>query len=149
MSSSEDFVKHVFSSHATYSFAFKDYIQPNAIIIPAPQGVKNSVVLMLVPDTPIDGTLQLQYRVALQPPGSYIHIHNLIIFFWGDPPENLKAEPLTVSFFPDKSDRDTIKTLTFHDGRAFADDQPMPKFGQRDPEWKGNKWMPLSQPAKP
>jgi hypothetical protein len=149
LSNSEEFVKQVFSTHVTYMFAFKDFVQPNAVVIPAPQGTKNTVVLMLVPNSPIDGTLQLQYRVALQPPGSYFHIHNLILFFWGDPAENLKTDMLSVSFFPDTSDKETIRTLTVRDGRVYADDQPLPKFGQPDPDWKGNKWMPLAQPAKP
>ena len=98
ISSSEEFVKQVFSTHITYMFAFKDFVQPNAVVIPAPQGVKNSIVMMLVPDTPIQGTLQLQYKIFMQPPGSYFQIHNLIIFFWGDPPQNLKTDGLAVSF---------------------------------------------------
>ena len=149
ISSSEDFVKQVFSTHATYIFAFKDYIQPNAVVLPAPKGGKNTVVLMLVPESPIDGTLQLQYKIFVQPPGSYSHIHNLILFFWGDPPDNLKTDTLAVSFFPDKSDKETIKALTVRDGRVYADDQPMPKFGQPDPDFKGNKWMPLVDNTKP
>ncbi len=151
ISSSEDFVKKVFSTHATYIFSFKEFVQPNAIVFPAPQGVKgsNTLVLMLVPDTPIDGTLQLQYKIFLQPQLSYWHIHNLILLLWGDPAENLKTDMLSVSYFPDKSDKETIKALTMRDGRAYADDQPLPKFGQPDPYWKGNKWMPLGQPAQP
>jgi hypothetical protein len=148
ISSSEEFVKQVFSTHVTYYFVFDNFIKPNhSIVIPAAPGVKNSVVYMLVPNTPIDGTLQLQYKVAVQPVGSYFHIHNLIIFFWGDPAENLKAEPLAVSFFPDKSDKDTIKSLYVRDGRVYADGQPFPKFGQPDPDWKGNKWIPFAQAA--
>jgi hypothetical protein len=106
---------------------------------------------MLVPDTPIDGTLQLQYKVTVQPSYSYFHIHNLIIFFWGDPADNLKLEPLVVSYFPDKGDKDTINALTVRDGRVYADDQPLPKYGQPDPDFKGNMWMEISppQPALP
>jgi hypothetical protein len=149
ISSSEDFVKHVFSMHATYMFSISEFVQANAIVIPAPQGVKNSTVYMLVPDTPVDGTLQLQWGVYAQPPNSYLHIHNLIIFFWGENPNNLKANALAVSFFADKSDRETIKTLSFRDGRAYADDQPLPKFFQPDPEFKGNKWMPFISTPPP
>jgi hypothetical protein len=151
ISSSEEFVKKVFSAHVTYEFTFKDFVQPKAIVIPPPQGSKNgnTVVLMLVPDAPIEGTLQLQYKIYMQPPTSYVHIHNLIVFFWGDPAENLKTDMLSVSFFPDKSDKETIKALTMRDGRVYADDQPLPKFGQPDPDWKGNKWFPLLTPPKP
>jgi hypothetical protein len=149
ISSSEEFVKKVFSTHATYIFGFKDFDKSNAVVIPASQGTKNTVVYMLVPNAPIDGTLQLQYKIYVQPPGSYIHIHNLILFFWGDPADNLKTDTLAVSFFPDNSDKETIKALTVRDGRVYADDQPLPKFGQPDPDWKGNKWMPLGDNTKP
>lgn len=151
ISSSEEFVKQVFSTHVTSYFAFNEFVQQTVIVIPPPQGANNSntVVLMLLPDSPIDGTLQLQFKVALEPPGSYLHLHNLILFFWGDPPEVLKSGMLAVSYFPDKSDKEIIKALTIRDGRVYADDQPMPKFGQADPDFKGNKWMPLAQPAKP
>ncbi len=153
ISSSEDFVKQVFSTHATYMFSFSDFMQPNAIVLPATGNAKNTVVFMLVPETPIEGTLQLQYKVYTQPFSSFLHIHNLIIFFWGDPAANLKTDFLSVSLFPDKSDKEKIKTLTLRDGRVYADDQPFPKFGQPDPDWNGNKWMPLAQPpvqpAKP
>ena len=44
---------------------------------------------------------------------------------------------LAVSYFPDKSDKEIIKALTIRDGRVYADDQPMPKFGQADPDFKG------------
>jgi len=149
LSSSEDLVKHVFSTHATYLFGFQNFVQPNAVVIPATQGAKNTMVFMLVPDTPIDGTLQLQYKIYMQPPNSFFHIHNLIIFFWGDPPDNLKSDTLAVIFFPDKTDKETIKTLSVRNGRVYADDQPFPKFGQPDPDWKGNKWFTGNQTVKP
>ena len=48
VSSSEAFVKHVFSSHTSYIFSFPTFEQPNAVIIPAPKRVlKNSTVYML------------------------------------------------------------------------------------------------------
>jgi hypothetical protein len=147
ISSSEDFVKHVFSTHATYFFTFEDFVRPNAVVIPAPPGIKNSVVLMLLPNSPIPGTLQLQYKIYVQPANSYFQVHNMIVFFWGDPPGNLKTESLVVSYFPDKSDKETIKTLSIRDGRTFADDEPLPKFGQPDPDWKGDKWFPAPKPA--
>lgn len=105
---------------------------------------------------PIQGTLQLQQQVAVQPPDSYFNIHNLVVFFWGDPASGLEQKPLTVSYFPDKSDADKIHTLSDHDGRLFADDQPLPKFDRPDPDFKGNKWMKveggevtLIEPSRP
>lgn len=145
ISNSEDFVKHVFSSHTSYMFGFPTFEQPNAVIIPAPTGVKNSVVYMLLPVAPMDGTMQLQYRIFLQPPGSYFHLHNLIIFFWGDPPGNLKQDSITISVFPDTSDKDLIKALTVKDGRVFADGEPLPKFNVSDPDYKGSKWFPIAK----
>lgn len=142
ISNSEDFVRHVFSTHATYMFTFPTFIQPTSIIVPAPAGVKNSVVYMLLPVTPMEGTIQLQYKIFLQPPNSYFHLHNLLIFFWGDPPENLKQDTLSVSLFPDTSDKELIKTITFKDGRVFADGDPLPKLGMPDPDFKGSKWAP-------
>jgi hypothetical protein len=114
------------------------------VVPPSTKENKNTVVYLLLDAAPIEGTLQLQYFVSVQPPDSYLHIHNLVIFFWGDPAENLQQKPLSVSYFPDKSDKTMIKSLSEHDGRAFADDQPLPKFGQNDPDFKGDKWIPVS-----
>jgi hypothetical protein len=104
---------------------------------------------MLLPSAPISGTLQLQYHIFVQPPGSYVNIHNLIIFSCSDPADNLKQKPMSVSYFPDSSDKDLIHTLSEHDGRVFADDQPMPKANQPDPDFKGNKWMRFGPPPAP
>ena len=148
LSSSQDFVKSVFGSHVTQYFSFKlnpgatrtvDRTNRYAVIPPTGQG--STIVLMLLNATPIDGTLQLQQRVAVQPPGSFLNIHNLVIFFWGDSASGLEAQPISVSYFPDKSDADIIRSLSDHDGRVFADDQPLQKFGEPDPDFKGNKWL--------
>jgi len=56
--------------------------------------------------------------------------------------ENLERKPLPVSYFPDKSDKELIHSLLERDGRVFADDEPLPKFDQPDPDFKGNKWIP-------
>jgi hypothetical protein len=145
ISNSEDFVKHVFSSHVSYSFGFPVFEQPNAVVIPAPKGVKSSMVYMLLPVAPMDGTMQMQYRIFLQPPGSYFHLHNLIIFRWDDAPESLKQDAITISLFPDTSDKDLIKALTVKDGRVFADGEPLPKFNAPDPDYKGSKWYPIAK----
>ena len=156
ISSSEEFVKSVFSSHVTEYFILKltpgavrtiDVNKRFAIIPPPAKEARNTVVLMLLTSTPILGTLQLQQQVAVQPPGSFFNLHNLVVFFWGDAASGLETKPLSVSYFPDKSDPDIIHSLSEKDGRMFADDQPMPKFGEADPDFKGNKWMPVSAPA--
>jgi hypothetical protein len=151
LSSSEEFAKSVFSSHLTEYFNLKvnagaaptvDVKKRYAIIPPFTKDAKNTIVFLLLDTSPIQGTLQLQQQVAVQPPGSYFSIHNMVVFFWGDPASGLEQKPLSVSYFPDKSDTDIIHTLSDHDGRLFADDQPLPtKFEAPDPDFKGNKWM--------
>jgi hypothetical protein len=141
ISSSEDFIKHVFGSHISYLYSFPDFIQPNhAIIIPAPKGVKNSTVLMLAPSTPVEGTIQLQWGIFLQQPNTYLQFHNLIVFFWGDPPDELKNNNIAISFFADSGDKKLFKRLDFKDGRAYVDDQPLPKFFQPDPDFTGKQF---------
>jgi hypothetical protein len=149
ISSSQDFIKSVFASHAVDLFQVGQPPQTRYAVIPPLQG-GNTVVLLLLQKTPIDGTLQLQYNIFSQPPNSYFHLfHNVIVFFWGDPPDNLKQKPLSVSYFPDTDDKDLIQSLSVHDGRAWADDQPLPKFNQPDPDFKGNKWMPVGPSPPP
>ena len=109
-------------------------------------GNRQTNVWLLLMATPIKGTLQLQQQVALQPPGSYSNFHNLVFFSWGDPTANLEQKPFFVSYFPDKSDKEVIHSLSEHDGRVFADDQPLPKVGEADPDFRGNKWIPWRPP---
>ena len=164
LASSEEFVKQVFSTHVSYQFTFpKKWDDKNASNSPDTPFIVNSVnvkglahhtggatstvVYMLVPYTPIDGTLQLQFQISVQPPESYFFVHNLIVFFWGDAPETLGNHPLNVSFYPDKSDKEIIKTISFHGERVFADDQPMPMYRDDDPNFTGNKWIPDPHPV--
>jgi len=151
ISSSEEFVKSVFSSHMVQIFSIGQLPKDHYAIVPPPsKEVKNTVVLLLLNSAPIQGTLQVQYHIFVQPPDSYFFIHNLVFFFWGDPAENLQQKPISVSYFPDRSDKEVIHSLSEHDGRVFADDQPLPKFFQPDPDFKGNKWMPIApSSAKP
>jgi hypothetical protein len=152
LSSSEDFAKSVFSSHVTDIFAIGQPPKDRyAVVPPSTSYMKNTVVFLLLNKAPIQGTLQVQFYISLEPPNSYFQLfHNLIIFFWGDPPDNLQQKPLSVSYFPDTSDNELIHSLSQHDGRVWADDQPLPKFNEPDPDFKGNKWIPLQpSPAKP
>jgi hypothetical protein len=128
LSSSEEFVKSIFSSHVVEIFNIGQPPKDHYAIIPPPtKEIKNTVVWLLLDAAPIQGTLQLQYHISVQPPNSYFRIaHNLIVFFWGDPAENLERKPLTVSYFPDKSDKELIHSLSERDGRVFADDEPLP-----------------------
>jgi|SRR5580692_1334562 hypothetical protein len=150
ISSSQDFVKGVFSSHVFEVFQIGQPPATRYAVVPPPPGTKVTTVLLLLQSVPIPSTLQLQFHIFAQPPNSYFTIKNLVIFGWSDPPEVLKTQQLSASYFPDSSDKDIIHSLSEHDGRIFADDQPLPKFNQVDPDFKGNKWMPVVQnPAKP
>jgi hypothetical protein len=109
------------------------------------------IVFLLLKETPIQNTIQLRYHVFTQQPNTYlVLVHNLIVFFWGEPAANLTNKQISVSYFPDRSDKELIHSISEHDGRWYADDQPLPKIGQPDLDFKGNKWMPLvSSPSKP
>jgi putative transposase len=91
-----------------------------------PKDRNRSVIFMLLSASPVRETLQLQYRVFAQPPNSFITVHNLVVFFRGDPLGNLTDQQLSASYFPDDSDKDLIKTLSERDGRIFADGEPLP-----------------------
>lgn len=151
LSSSQDFVKSIFSSHVVQIFNIGQPPKDRyAVVPPSSETVKMTVVWLLLDKTPVAGTLQLQYYIFTQPPNSFFSIaHNLVVFFWSDPPGNLEQRPLSVSYFPDTSDKEIIHSLSEHDGRVWADDQPLPKMNEADPDFKGNKWMPLAGPAKP
>jgi hypothetical protein len=149
LSSSEEFAKKVFSSRITRFFDFsamqKDQVSvtKNTVVVPPQNGNKNTVVYVLLPEAPIDQTLELQYKIYTQPRNSYFQMKNLVIFFWGDSPDALKQAPLQISYFADSSDKDIPQSLSYHDGRVFADDQPFPKFGEPDSDFRGNKWIRL------
>ena len=155
LSNSQDFIKNIFGTHRADVFLGLPHSQGSPLgryaIVPPVKGSNNTVVLLLLTATPIPNTLQLQFHVFAQQPNTYtVLAHNLVIFFWGDPAANLEGKQLSASYFADLSDKEIIHSLSEHDGRWFADDEPLPKFNQPDPDWKGNKWMPLPQaPAKP
>jgi hypothetical protein len=143
LSSSEEFIKSVFSSHMVEIFKIDQSSQGRyAVVPPTTKEAARTVVWILLDAAPIHGTLQLQYYISVQPPYSYFRIaHNLIVFFWGDPTERLQEKPLSISYFPDKSDKELIRSLSEHDGRVYADNEPLPKLSGPDPDFKGNKWI--------
>jgi len=149
ISSSEDFVKSVFSSHTVDFFWVGQGPDKRYAVLPPPAGGKQTAVFLLLRSTPIPETLQLQFHIFTQPQNSYFRVaHNLVIFFWADPPDNLKQQQLSVAYFPDSGDKELIQSLEMHDGRVFADGEPLPKFNQPDPDFKGSKWIHLEAPAK-
>jgi hypothetical protein len=128
ISSSEEFVKSVFSSHVVEFFNIGQPPENRyAVVPPTPPGNK-TVVFLLLGSSPLPGTLQLQFHIYTQPPNSYTTIHNIVVFFWADAPDTLKTHQLSVSYFPDKSDQEITKSLSQHDGRVYADSKPLPNF---------------------
>lgn len=148
LSSSEEFAKKVFSSHRTLTYDLKTYPATGALVIPNKSSNQGAVVFLLLPEKPIAETLEIKYRIFAQPRNSYFVLQNIVVFFWADPAATLKDWPLEISYFPDTGDKDIAHALSIRDSRVYADDIPFPKFGESDPDFKGNKWMPLI-PATP
>jgi len=157
ISSSQNFIKEVFSSFTTDITTVNLEPNPKFAVIPPIKGrtmVLNgkdiTVVYVLLHATPIQGTVQLQWGVFAQPRNSYIMVvHNLFVTFWADPPGSLANSAFNISYFPDTSDKDLIQTLSVKDGRVYADGEPLPKIGQPDPDFKGDKWIQMPQTAVP
>lgn len=146
LSSSEDLAKEILSSRIVNAKAFTDpkgisapvvsatLASVNYAVVPPPGGKGNTLVYILLPSTPISNTLDLQYRISMQPRDSYFTIHNLLIFFWGDSVESLKQYPLIATYFPDRADKQLIKALSVVDGKVLADDKPAwPQFSDTPP----------------
>lgn len=155
ISSSQNFVKEIFSSYTTDIISVGN--EPKSAYAIQPQGEKPfningkniAFVYLLLHSTPIQGTVQLQWGVFAQPRNSYFMVaHNLLVTLWGDPQGGLGQNAFDISYFPDTGDKETIKSLTVRDGRVYADGEPLPKLGQVDPDFKGNKWMPAPTQAK-
>ena len=151
LSSTEEFTKHVFSTHAIAMFKFPTAVQSNVIVVPTPiDGDNIAMVVALLPNTPIEGTLQVQFGPLVQPPYLYTHIHNLVLFKSNANAEVLKTLQMVVTYFPDTSDKTILNLLTIKDGQIFADGKPLSQFGElSNPDFAWNKWMRSSPAMKP
>ncbi len=141
ISSSEEFVKQVFSSHTTDSFVVGQQPTNRVVTRPPAAGGNRAIVVFLLSNTPISQTLQLQYRVFAQPAGSFFNIHNMVVFFWGEPLGNLNNQQLSASYFPDKTDTTIIHSLTEDKGRIYADGVPLPYLNEPDADFKDNQFF--------
>jgi hypothetical protein len=101
LSSSEEFARSIFSSHRVDFFQPEQSPADHYRILPRAKG-NGATVYLLLNRVPIAETLQLQFHIFSQPSNSYVTIHNLVVFSWGDPAETLKAHQLSASYFPDK-----------------------------------------------
>ena len=140
ISSSEEFVKSVFKSHLIEFFHIGQMQDSRYAVLPPPAGGKLTSVYFILKSTAIPETVQLQFYVSAQPLDSYMPVHNLVMFCWGDSVDALKTHDLSVSYFPDKSDKEVLHALTEHDGREFVDGEPLP-ICDHDPAFAGNKWL--------
>lgn len=148
LSSSQEFVRDIFKSHHTEYFDATRSPSARYRILPRKNG-QGATVYILLDQTPIAETLDLQFHIYSQPHGSYIAIHNLVVFSWGDPDANLKTHPLVATYFPDDLDHEAIKSLSEEAGRIYADGEPLPRFGEVDASFVGNKWTNVvNNPAK-
>jgi hypothetical protein len=68
--------------------------------------------------------VEMKWRVASQPRNSFQVQNNLLTFFWGEPVENLRQNPLEVTYVPDPTSKTPlIKALSVKDKSVFADDR--------------------------
>jgi hypothetical protein len=91
---------------------------------------------VLLPESPIQESLSLQYHVFSQPPGSYwLYGKNLVLFAWGESESNLRTKPLYLRFVPDPKPMAMYSALERRGDRIFVDGKPLPYANLRDDPW--------------
>jgi len=135
ITSSEDFAKKIFSSHKRFSFDIKTMEKSQYAIVDAgqsPDGIQLSALYLIIPSTPVEGTLDIQFNQTMAAPGSFGSIHNVAVIILQKPSQDqLTGKPITLGYFPDPEDKMLLRTLTVKEGRAFADNMALP-FGKQD-----------------
>jgi hypothetical protein len=131
LASTNELVKSIFSKGTTEYFDTKAN-NSRTVIVPAGAG---AAVYILLKDTPIVQTLEIKWRVASQPRGSYFPVKdNAIVFVWGEPLDNLKQNPLEVTYIPDPTaTTESFKMLSLTDGHVFADTFRLPDIAPQPP----------------
>jgi hypothetical protein len=92
--------------------------------VPAAPGQpqKGAVVYMLLKSAPIFQTVQINFHIFVQPKSSYRLSGNVVIFYWADPADNIKAFPIEVSYVPDPTYKGPVySALSVNGGHIFAD----------------------------
>lgn len=80
-------------------------------------------VLFVLDFVPIPNTVELQYYIYSQPPGSYSTFNNVILFNWSDAVSKLETKQFSVRYIADYS-RSSEKTEVFiKDGYLVAKDK--------------------------
>jgi uncharacterized phage infection (PIP) family protein YhgE len=119
LASTDELVKALFSKGVTEYFQTATN-SPTTVIVPLKSG---AWVFMLLKSQPIFQTIEVKWRVFSQPRGSYGLSNNVLFFSWGDPSDNLKQNPLEVTYVPDPTAKiPTFRTLSVRDGGVFADE---------------------------
>jgi len=130
LTSTNDLVKAMFSKGEVEKFqtgvGTNDRFAVYAVPATPPQGQRGAIVYMLLKSAPIPQTVQINFRIYVQPKDSYAITRNLLQFFWADPVEALKQWPLEVSYVPDPTNTQGIfSKLSVRNGVIFADDQQL------------------------
>ena len=119
LANTDELVKTLFSKGTTEYF-FTKTNAPNVVVMPTANG---AIVFMLLKSSPIYQTLELKWRVASQPRNSYNVRNNVVTFFWGESAENLRQNPLEVTYVPDPTSKNTVFTTLSVKGKSvFADE---------------------------
>lgn len=144
LANSESLAKQIFSSHRSIIADLKTDPKGSFEETQAPEH-DMVIIYLLLPDTPIDGTIQVQYNQIVAAPRSSAHVHNmLILFIQKAARDELLSRPISIAYFPDTTDHDLIHNLNMVDGRVYADGEGLPKIGQTDPDFKPSKWFPTA-----
>jgi hypothetical protein len=120
LASTDVLVKALFSKGTTEYFETTAN-GPNVLIVPMPKG-NGAMVFMLLKSAPIYQTIEVKWRVFSQPRASYIVTNNVLRFVWGDPADNLKQNPLEVTYVPDPTSISPVKALSVRGNSVFADE---------------------------
>jgi hypothetical protein len=126
LTSTNELLTTMFSKGQVETFQPGPSDTPTCVVFAFPtppgQSQKGAVVFMLLKSAPIFQTVQINYRIYVQPKSSYHTNGNVLIFFWGDPADSLKTYPLEVSYVPDPTyNGPTYSTLSAKEGHVFAD----------------------------
>ncbi len=121
LTSTSELVTAMFSKGETETFMTTLGNTSRYVVNPGP-GNSAAWVFMLLKNAPIYQTVQLGFHVFIQPKSSYLPQGNVLVFSWGESPQNLKQWPLEVSYVPDPTYHGPIYSmLTLKDGHVYAD----------------------------
>jgi gas vesicle protein len=121
LANTDELVKTLFSKGTTEYLPLAINL-PTVVVVPVNNG-GGAMVFVLLKSAPIYQTLELKWRVASQPRSSYTFNNNAVIFFWGEPADNLKQNPLEVTYVPDPTVKvPPFKALSRKDNGVYADE---------------------------